>query len=152
MVRPAAEVRRFWSKVKEQVRGFTSPCLIWTGLIVGKYGRFSTQRPEHKSVGAHRYAYALVHGERFLFGEVQGRTHEPDHLCRQTDCVNPGHIEWVTVLVNRQRQHDANRTEMCKKGSHLRTDFEKVDSLGRKFCGGCATEADRRRRRRERGE
>lgn len=152
MVRPQAEVQRFRAQVAEQDRGHTSPCQIWTGRIVGKYGRFITQRPEHKSVAAHRYSYALVHGENFLFGEVYGRTHEPDHLCRQTDCVNPDHIEWVTVLVNRQRQHDANRTDMCKPGKHLRASFEKTDSLGRKFCGGCATDADRRRRSRERGE
>lgn len=43
-----------------------------------------------------------------------------DHLCRNRACVNPGHLEVVTVRVNTLRGHtiqatNANKTH-CKRG------------------------------------
>lgn len=150
MSRPTTEVDRFFSKVMEEDRGFETPCMIWTGYIDDwGYGVFHTQRPNQKHVKAHRYSYALTHGPEFLHSVVAGRTSELDHLCLQADCVRVSHLELVTPKVNSQRMHDVHRTDTCKPGNHLRAEFERIDSLGRPFCIGCAREADARRRARK---
>lgn len=146
-MRPATETARFWARTHEEDRGYMSLCRIWDGGKTQKgYGKFRLAVPDRRSVQAHRYAFADRYGEEYLHSTVLNRTHEVDHLCRQIDCVRPEHLEYVTVAVNRQRMHDALRTEMCKNGTHFRENLEKIDSLGRRFCGGCALEADRRRR------
>lgn len=81
------DIQRFWSKVKK-----TSNCWEWeTGLQHG-YGAFSIGR---KSILAHRFSFELVNGDisgKFL-----------DHLCRNRKCVNPEHLEIVTIGENCRR-------------------------------------------------
>jgi len=50
-----------------------------------------------KMIYAHREAYEAVHGP--IADEL-----EIDHLCRNTSCVNPQHLEAVTSSINRRRQ------------------------------------------------
>lgn len=144
-----AEIQRFHSHTRKEDRGYTTPCLIWTGFTRGDggYGFFRTTTPR-RMVRAHVWAYALEHGDAYLENTIQGRTHEIDHLCRQKSCVAVDHLERVTRLVNLQRMHDALRTERCKRG-HLWSEHGKVHARGFRVCGECARMADRRRRQRE---
>jgi hypothetical protein len=82
--------QRFWGHVHK-----TDLCWIWTAHRnpLG-YGQF---RPKGKqTVRAHRFAYEL------LLGPIpEGMT--LDHLCRNTRCVNPDHLEPVTAIENYRR-------------------------------------------------
>lgn len=79
---------RFWAKV---VKG--DDCWEWTGCKTNGYGRFKF---EGKMVRAHRWSYEQAKG-RIPDGL------QIDHLCRNTSCVNPDHLEAVTAFENTQR-------------------------------------------------
>lgn len=83
-------------------------CIIWTAYVNETgYGKF---RADGKSVRAHRYAYELEVGP-IPVGLVL------DHLCRNTRCVNPAHLEPVTLRENFRRgiRPHSNKTH-CPRG------------------------------------
>ena len=95
---------RFWAKVRigsvPADRPDLGPCWEWRACHTSEgYGRFRTGSRTDGSgrlVLAHRLAFEA------LIGAVpQGL--EPDHLCRNSPCVNPAHLEPVTHAVNIQR-------------------------------------------------
>lgn len=70
-------------------------CWQWTGARQPEgYGRFSIARG--RSVLAHRWSY-----EHHVGPIPEGAT--IDHLCRNTSCVNPAHMEPVSREVNAYR-------------------------------------------------
>jgi hypothetical protein len=80
----------------EEDRGFSTPCWIWSGAKDNLgYGR-SRKSGLSKSNLAHRESWAQ-----------SGRDLDPslslDHLCRNTSCVNPDHLEQVPHRVNMLR-------------------------------------------------
>ncbi len=83
---------RFWNKVEVSDAG----CWEWTAARdPWGYGKFAL-KPERGTVFAHRLAYES------LVGHIPpGLT--IDHLCRVRNCVNPAHMEPVTVRVNTLR-------------------------------------------------
>ena len=104
--RPA--VVRFWERVQKGDGGWA--CWEWLG---GKdrfgYGLFEIAgtRAEREKQGrrtamAHRFAYET------LVGPIpDGLT--LDHLCRNTSCVNPEHLEPVTEQENLARSWEVRR-------------------------------------------
>ncbi len=86
----------FWSKVLScPVTG----CWIWTGCIAaGGYGHFgvgSIKDGTRRSARAHRLSYET------LVASAEGL--DIDHLCRDTRCVNPLHLDAVTHKENIRR-------------------------------------------------
>lgn len=76
----------------------TSGCWNWTGLMDARgYGRLDTGGRPKK---AHRVGYEL------LVAPI-GASLTIDHLCRNTRCVNPKHLELVTAQENLRRAHAA---------------------------------------------
>lgn len=74
--------------------GHTSACWIWTGSDSGNgYGKI---RVENKSRMTHRVLFTIARG-----GVPRGFV--LDHLCRVRSCVNPWHLEPVTVSENTRR-------------------------------------------------
>ena len=91
--RPAPVEARFWSKVSKG-----AACWEWRGaLFPNGYGCFSL---DGQSIGAHRFSYELA------FGPIPS-TLCLDHLCRNKKCVNPAHLEAVTVVENVRRGYAA---------------------------------------------
>lgn len=93
--KPLAE--RFWSKVdKEDSDG----CWLWVGGYSGgkngRYGCFSIGGRRGGMRPAHRVAYELLVGP-IPEGMVL------DHLCHNTRCVNPRHLEPVSQEENMGR-------------------------------------------------
>lgn len=74
----------------------TGPCWNWTGSK-GPHGH-GQFRMGAKMIPAHRIAW--LDGGR---GNTIPEGYVIDHLCRNTSCVNPRHLEPVPQLVNVQR-------------------------------------------------
>lgn len=85
-----ATVARFWLKVVIGEWG----CWEWTASKRGDYGQFGLR--EGVIVPAHRYAY------EYLVSPIPDGL-VIDHLCRNTVCVNPEHLEPVTNVENIMR-------------------------------------------------
>lgn len=132
----------FWKRVH---RSETSRCWIWTGAKrktwSGPYGQFTIGgsgrvfRSE-----AHRFSYEMLVG-KIPPGLVL------DHLCRNTICVNPAHLEPVTNIENTMRGFspmaiNARKTH-CPKGHPLEGENLKIDPKSRRrFCWTCKQAAN----------
>ena len=93
------EAERFWAKVSK-----TPTCWLWIGAKHEKgYGRFA--RAGGTKIAAHRWAY-----EDAMGCPVPAEL-TIDHLCRNVSCVNPAHLEPVTIRENVQRGYAARRAE-----------------------------------------
>lgn len=114
---------RFWDKV--EVTGF---CWNWTGSLVnGKYGNIAHRG---KTLKAHRVAYEL------LVGKIPAGFHI-DHLCRNTKCVNPDHLEPVTQAENNKRSPNwAGNRKSCPHG-HAYTEENTVVLYSSRYCRKC---------------
>lgn len=96
---------RFWAKVNA-----SGVCWEWTGWIdADGYGGTGKGR-------AHRAAWEMLVGP-IPDGMVL------DHLCRNSPCVNPDHLEVVTVRENTMRGRAPSaqnaRKAYCKRGHEL---------------------------------
>ncbi len=94
---------RFWSKVDK-----SGDCWEWRAAVVTRgYGVF---RVAGRNVVAHRLAWSLSIGPCPPELEI-------DHLCRNTSCVNPAHLEAVTGTENRRREAGARPVnQVCARG------------------------------------
>ena len=106
---------RFWSKTTtDHDLWFNgTKCIIWTASAANRqgYGRF------WDGAGfwvAHRFAYALEHGQVPDGLEV-------DHLCRRYKCVNHLHLEAVTPCENRRRAERHRIYHLTCPAGHLWT-------------------------------
>ncbi len=88
-----SELTRFWAKVRE-----SGECWQWTGARQkGGYGKLGMRRPGvPKTALAHRLAYEHWRGPIPVGLTI-------DHLCRNPGCVNPWHLETVSMAVNIKR-------------------------------------------------
>lgn len=125
----------FWAKVNK-----TEDCWVWTaGRDWDGYGQFHIK---HQLILAHRYAYEL------LVGPIpEGLT--IDHLCRNEGCVNPVHLEAVTIGVNVLRGNgpcaqNARKTR-CMHGHPFDLFNTGYESDGHRWCRACKRERDTRR-------
>jgi len=89
-LRPVAD--RFWEKVRIAANG----CWEWTARLHHGYGFF--KESTGRLVYSHRWAYVDA------FGPIPEGL-EVDHLCRNTSCVRPSHLEAVTHRENLLRGH-----------------------------------------------
>lgn len=83
-----------------------SGCFLWEKHSPN--GRYGAMKWRGKRTQAHVIAYEIN-------GGVVPEGHVVDHLCRNTWCVNPNHLEAVTQHVNMQRSAPATKTH-CKHG------------------------------------
>ena len=91
-----SSLEAFWGQVDK-----SGSCWIWQGPVANGYGLASY---EGKKWRAHRLAYTLMWG-----GVPQGQP--LDHLCRNTLCVHPMHLEPVTGSENSRRAAISRRCE-----------------------------------------
>ena len=77
-------------------------CWIWQGNLYKGYGPYRE------------------HWER-LHGVILPRRVELDHVCRRRSCVNPTHLEAVTLVENQKRRFARNRRDItrCPMGHRL---------------------------------
>ena len=132
--RPALD--RFLERV-EQV----GDCWVWTGGLNGVgYGQFYVGGPGTGKAYAHRWSY------EFHIGPIPDGLHL-DHLCRNRACVNPWHLEPVSVRENLLRGEGPSALHAVKthcpaghpySGENLRV------TNGARHCRECARRRARR--------
>jgi hypothetical protein len=139
----------FMSHVKK-----TRTCWIWTGYIrtitykrvtPAYYGAYCVRlKPKQITFFAHRFSYELH------VGDIADGLHL-DHLCQNTICVNPKHLEPVTLKENLHRAANspasinAKKTQ-CPKG-HLYSGYNLMVTAKGRQCRTCANANTRERRR-----
>lgn len=103
-----AAIGRFLSKVEVAPPPAHAPhlgeCWLWTGARTKGGGR-----PKSGLYGSFWVGGTSVRCTVFVC-VVEGRMipgHHPDHLCRNTLCVRPSHLEVVTNTENVLRAHEA---------------------------------------------
>ena len=112
-------------------------CLQWLGYIgPDGYGKYCTKLKDGRvrTLPAHRLVYEV------LVAPIPAGFY-PDHLCRNRACVNPSHIEIVTLRENTLRgvgptAQNARMTE-CKNGHSFSPENTYIDKLGRRNCKPC---------------
>jgi hypothetical protein len=138
---PPERVDRFWAKAVQQPSG----CWEWSGSV-SPYG-YGILVIRRRPTRAHRVAYELKYG-RIPQGLVI------DHLCRNTKCVNPAHLEAVTNTVNVLRgigpsARNAVATQ-CVHGHDLADDNVVIVPGGKRQCIECGRRRTRDYQRRKR--
>lgn len=148
---------RFWAFVNKNGsvparRPELGPCWMWTGgTDKAGYGRFSVGKREARAA---RYIWELK-------VEPIPAGYEPDHLCRNTGCVNyESHLEVVTGRENTLRSDGVTainaRKTHCKNGHEFTPENTRVtqrpDGRSRRTCKTCALETCRRYQARMRAQ
>ena len=142
--RPAGDPRiNFFKNVE-----ITSTCWNWLGSKTKKgYGLFSmaTGKYQHHTFLAHRLSLEFN-------GEKLSENLTVDHLCKNTSCVNPQHLEQVSLKENLLRGNSLSainaRKEFCKRGHSLIGCRIKIANGGiQRICRVCSSDADRKRRK-----
>lgn len=117
-------------------------CWIWGGKLRYGYGQVSVGRRHEGKKRAHRWAYELLHGPI-----PDGLT--LDHLCRVRSCVNPAHLEPVSVRENTLRGEGITAKNSRMVACALGHPF--VWTGTQRKCAECHRQRERDRRRRQRG-
>ena len=140
MIDDPARLKKFWAKVK--IGESLNDCWEWTGARHYKlgYGVFLIRGRNYPTAYAHRIAYTLAKG-KIPDGLVV------DHLCRNTSCVNPRHLQAVTKQVNFQRSAIGS-TFYCPQGHKFTPENTYRTKKNCRQCRQCHREGERRRQAR----
>lgn len=120
---------RFFEKVDMNASG---GCWEWLSVLTHNgYGRFWMTKGTKV---AHRISYEMKKGPI-------GSGLQTDHLCRNRKCVNPAHLEVVTLQENVRRGmsvQNVNRMKThCKKGHSYSGVNLFIDAAGGRICREC---------------
>lgn len=122
-------------RLKSKIHINDNGCWCWTGAVFskvnGKYAQIRMTSNEKKS--CLRYAHRVSY-EHFVGPVPEGK--ELDHLCRNTLCINPQHLEPVTHKENMLRRVDINK-KYCKHGHKMEDDNVYLNPKGARECRTC---------------
>ena len=118
-------------RIASKIEVANDGCWLWTGARSSN--GYGVSWHNLRAISAHRFAYEL------LVGPIpEGLT--LDHLCRVRHCVNPAHLEPVTMRENLLRGEgwtalNARKTH-CPRG-HSYDDENTYISGGKRYCLTC---------------
>ena len=131
----------FWAKVDRRNETECWPWLGATGRGADSgYGYF---HDGSNSIGAHRVAFAL-------FGGIVAPGQVIDHKCRNRLCVNPAHLEAVSVAENTLRGIGPTAVNASKASCHRGhplAGHNLISRNGWRACRTCKNERDNLARR-----
>lgn len=132
---PVDYVARFWAKVDQRE---PNECWPWLGTVtMHGYGQYVCGSGNQRT-SAHRYAYTVAHGP---IPDDLTIDHVYERGCRRRDCVNPAHLEAVTMAENLRRRDEANRRTHCNHGHALTADNLVPHGKDRLACRTCRRRA-----------
>lgn len=119
--------------LSKTVINWETGCWEWTGnkALTG----YGTIKIDRKACYTHRVAYELIEGPI-----PQGLV--IDHLCRNHACINPAHLEPVTIGENTRRSPinfaalNARKTH-CSKGHEFTPENTYLTQRGQRQCRKC---------------
>ncbi len=145
----ATQAERFQRKVSV----LDSGCWQWMGTIHKHgYGRFYDQK--NHAVRAHRWAYSSWIGPIPDGMTVDHTCHDPKdcaggYSCVHRSCVNPGHMQIVTIQDNLKRRASVIVTH-CPNGHEYSDENTYVSKAGTRQCVTCNRDRARERQRKVR--
>ena len=119
----SSDVRRFESYICKT----DDKCWLWTKGKSRGYGYFYLGN--YIQLRAHRFSYELYVG-------VIPKHLQLDHLCRARSCVNPKHLELVTMRENIRRGFRASQKKCCKGHPYFASNTY-YDKKGGRSCKEC---------------
>lgn len=128
---------RYNIPVLERYTVLDNECWQWNGYI--DKGGYGIAWLDSKNQYAHRIFYSHYNGE------IDSKL-TIDHLCRNRSCVNPTHLEQVSLSVNAKRAIEFNGSEYCKSG-HIKDKVKTLRGYSFKFCSVCKNEYERNYRK-----
>lgn len=134
-----AWIDRFLAKFPDEPDEYN--CWNWQGCVgPDGYGHFGSKSQSTQQ--AHRISYEFFRGPI-----AKGMT--IDHLCRNRRCVNPDHLEVVSLKVNLARGYGVGalnaRKTHCIRGHPLTGYNAGVTSNGGRYCRICNNASSLRR-------
>jgi hypothetical protein len=119
-------------RIEEKYTPANSGCWNWTGAIsAGKYGSIFHQGRMQK---AHRVMWTITRGP-----VPDGL--DLDHLCRNTRCINPDHLEPVTRSENLLRSplmdRNSHRTHCVRGHEFTEENTRRKPGNGHRVCKEC---------------
>jgi hypothetical protein len=136
IVRPPSE--RFWPKVEK-----TEGCWEWTAATNGATRPYGVFWDGRRQVLAHRFSFEMHRGP-IPTGLVV------DHLCRNTRCVRPDHLDAVPQAINLLRGDTVNARGAAKThcpSGHAYDQSNTVVRRGKRECRACNSDRNRAYRR-----
>ena len=137
-------IKNFFSKIKKT----KTRCWEWTAKISKKtgYGIYSIyEHPRRIYYLAHRFSY-IFHKGIIQKGKVI------DHLCKNRLCVNPNHLEAVSLRENILRGNGFAATnhkkKHCLKGHEFTKQNTYITPDGRRQCRKCLNARSKNHRNR----
>lgn len=129
---------RFWGKVVAEPSG----CWTWTGATgAGGYG---VAQFDGKLRLVHRWAYHVLVApvdQDTSRGRARDHVH---HLCRNTACVNPAHLE--RIAASEHLGHGHRDKTHCPQGHPYDEANTRITPQGWRACRTCSRDGMRRRR------
>ena len=135
--RPQNPIGRFLEKVEFPLKNNPTRCWVWVGSCGGytdrnNYGRFWYK--EH-NVSAHRFSYQFISKKQIPDG------YEIDHLCKNTRCVNPEHLQPLPHSENSNHSDNPmalnSRKTHCINGHELSGENLYIKKNGNRLCYAC---------------
>jgi hypothetical protein len=140
------EITRLFSKIRIDAE---TGCWNWLGAKDGQgYGFFAV---DHHQTRVHRIVYAWAIGPvpKGIAGRSLGQI---DHLCRNTSCCNPIHLELVTPRTNVARGTSPIAIAMKKTHCPYGHELTVTRNKKRRECKTCDSDRHKARLRGPKGD
>jgi hypothetical protein len=120
-----------------------SGCWCWLGAKTPK--GYGTVYADGKDWKAHRYIYEKIRGpippKHVLDHLLKDRPIDPGPCVHGAECVNPYHVQPVTVEINSKRVRPWNKDKDACPAGHLYAEhgheYQCSDGYKRRFCRAC---------------